>query len=382
MTETLARVRELVPELTKRAEEVEQSRGMPDDLVDTLRAAGCLRMAAPPSHGGTGIPLPDLLDVLTELARGDGSTAWAVGQVALSDLLLSCMPAPALDAIYAEGPDVYAAGAVAPKGRATATGEGWRVNGRWPFVTGCQRARWFYLNCVVIADRSVRMTDAGLPATRIVAVPAADVEIIDTWQVLGLRGTGSHDIAVSHATCTPERGFDLGADDPATARAVSRIAQSSLIIAAVAVGVAAGALAEIGQLAEAGKRPAFSTRRLAQSPVFQDRLGEAHMTLRAARALLDRSAADTWRSVAADRPLSDFDRAGVRATATHVTGLAARVVDTAHALGGGTSVYDSSPLQRRLRDIHTATQHFVAARDSYAALGALLVGEDAGTGPL
>ena len=87
-------------------------------------------------------------------------------------------------------------------------------------------------------------------------------------------------------------------------------------------------------------------------------------------------------TVAADRPLSDFDRAGVRATATHVTGLAARVVDTAHALGGGTSVYDSSPLQRRLRDIHTATQHFVAARDSYAALGALLVGEDAGTGPL
>src|SRR5689334_10826498 len=109
MTDTLARARELLPELTKRAEEVEQTRGVPDDLVDTLRAAGCLRLAAPTSHGGTGMPLPDLLDVLTELAQGDGSTAWTVGQVALSDLILSCMPAPALDLIYADGPDVYAA---------------------------------------------------------------------------------------------------------------------------------------------------------------------------------------------------------------------------------------------------------------------------------
>jgi alkylation response protein AidB-like acyl-CoA dehydrogenase len=381
MVDTVARARELRPELVKRAEEIEHSGDLPDDLVDTLRSAGYLRLAAPPGHGGASTPLPDLLAVLTELARGDGSTGWVVGQLALSDLIMSCLPADAQDAIYVDGPDVCTAGAVAPKGRAVATADGWRINGRWPYVTGCRRARWFYLNCVVMTGRSVRMTEAGLPMTRIVAVPAENAEIVDTWRVLGLRGTGSHDVVVRHTTCAPERGFDLATEGPAKARAVSGIAQSSLIIAAVVAGIAAGALAEIGQLAEGGKRPAFSTRRLAQSPIFQDRLGEAHMTLQAAQALLDRIAEDTWHSIGADRPLSRFDRATVRATATHVADLTARVVDTAHALGGGTTVYDTSPLQRRLRDIHTATQHFVAARDSYATLGAMLVGEDDGIGP-
>jgi len=213
-------------------------------------------------------------------------------------------------------------------------------------------------------------------------VPAADIEIVDTWHVMGLRGTGSHDATVSHAACDPAFGFGLDSDDPATALAVSRIAQSSLIIAAVAVGIAGGALGEIVHLATDGKRPAFSTRRLAQSPVFQDRLGEAEVTLRAAGALLADAAGETGHKLASGRPLDALDRATTRAASAGVIALAARVVDDAHAMGGGTAVYDTSPLQRRLRDIHTATQHFVAARDAYAALGAMLVGEDGGTGPL
>ena len=374
MNPTLSRVRELASRVAKRAEEVERDRGLPDDLVDDLRDAGCFRMFAPASHGGDQLDLPDVLAVLEELARADAATSWTVGQVALSHLIVRCGPAEALDDVFADGPDTLVAGAVAPKGRARESDDGWRVTGQWPFVTGSPRAAWFYLSCVLVAGRSVPVGPDGVPATRILFVPAQDTRIVDTWRVLGLRGTASHDVAVEDARVPAYRAVAAQDGD-----AVHRIAQSSLIIGAVAVGLADGALADLVRLAADGKRPALSARRLAASTVFQDRLGEAQTVQRAARALLYAEAAEAQASTGASTPLR---RARLRAAAAQVTSLCAQVVDTAHTLAGGTAVYETSPLQRRLRDMRTATQHFVAGRDSYATLGALAVDEETTSGPL
>lgn len=370
MNPTLSRVRELTSRVAKRAEEIEQLRGLPDDLVEDLRDAGCFRMLAPAGHGGDDLALPDVLAVLEELARADAATAWTVGQAALSHLIVRCGPAEAVDDVFTGDPDTLVAGAVAPKGRARETGDGWRVTGQWPFVTGSPRASWFYLNCVLVSGRSVPVGADGVPATSILFVPAGDVRIVDTWRVLGLRGTASHDVAVDNATVPAYRGVPAQDGD---SEAVGRIAQSSLIIGAVAVGLADGALRDLVGLAADGKRPALSAHRLASSAVFQDRLGEAQTVQRAARALLYAEAAQ-----AAEGASTPLGRARLRAGAAQVTGLAAQVVDTAHHLAGGTAVYENSPLQRRLRDVHTATQHFVAGRDSFATLGALAVGEQPG----
>lgn len=372
--DTIGTVRDLAATIAKRVEEIEQSRQLPDDLVDALTAAGCFRMATPSRYGGDALPMPGIVAVLAELARADGSVAWVTGQVALSQLIIGCCPEPALDEVYAAGPDLLAAGAVAPKGRAVASPGGqWRVSGQWPYVTGCAHASWFYLNCVVQEGRTLGRTAQGVPQTRIVLVPAAEVRIEDTWQVLGLRGTGSHDVRVAGVGCPAYRSFTLAPEDPAAAGALARIARSSLIIAAVASGIADGALTDLVQLARGGKRPALSTQRLSRSPVVQDRLGEAHMTLRAAQALLATQAAAAGDP---DTPADPAQRAELRATAAQVTAMAAQVVDTAYGLSGGSAVYDAAPVQRRLRDMRAATQHFIAGRHSYAALGALLLGED------
>jgi alkylation response protein AidB-like acyl-CoA dehydrogenase len=338
-------------------------------------------MLAPARFGGLALPMPEALRVVETLATADASVAWSIGQVALSQLIIGCSGEKTLEAVYAGGPDVYAAGAVAPKGRAREAEGGWRITGQWPFVTGCANASWFYLSCVLVSDRSVRTTAGGAPATRIMVLPAADTQIVDTWRTLGLRGTGSHDVMVQGAFCPGERAVTLEPDAPQTQRAVSSIAQSSLIIAAVATGIAAAAVQDVVTLAADGKRPSLSTTRLAASPTFQDRLGEAHTVLRAARALLWAEAEQAWQ-----RSLSGNDtaqqRAQTRAAAAQITALATSVTDAAYGLGGGTAVYDSSPLPRRLRDAHTATQHFVAGRSSYATVGALLVGEAVDTGNL
>jgi indole-3-acetate monooxygenase len=385
VNKTLSRVREMLPEVSKRAEEIEQGRGVPTELVEALVAAGCVRMIAPRRYGGDELPMPDVLRVLAELARADGATAWLVGQIALSQLIIGSGSDGTVREVYRDGPDLFAAGAIAPKGRATAIGDSWRITGQWPFVTGCAYASWFYLNCVLVSGRSVRTTAAGSPQTRILVVPAADVKVLDTWHALGLRGTGSHDVLASGALCADDRGLSLLPDGPETAHTVASIAQSSLIIAAVSVGIAAGALDEIIGIAAGGKRPALSATALARSAVFQDRLGAAQTSLRGAEALLHAEADAAWRRVDSARAgaggADARERAQTRAAATHVIDLARAVVDTAHALGGGTAAYETSPLARRLRDMHTATQHVVAGREAYGVVGAMLVGEEVDVGP-
>ena len=144
------------------------------------------------------------------------------------------------------------------------------------------------------------------------------------------------------------------------------------------MGIAQGALNDIVAVASGGKHPALSLRRLADSPVFQDQLGEASTTLRAARALLFEEAESVCEREGAEAATS-LRRAALRATAARVISMSTGVVDVAFAQGGASAVYDASPLQRRLRDAHTAAQHFVAGRDFYGIVGALLAGAEAGT---
>jgi alkylation response protein AidB-like acyl-CoA dehydrogenase len=369
----------LLADLAKRGDEIDRAGRVPADVIDTLSAAGCLRMLVAREHGGDDLPLADALRVIEELARGDGSTAWLVGQIGLAHLLFACFPESARAEIYANGPDVLGAGAVAPKGRTSRREQAWRVTGQWPFVTGAPQASWVYLNCIVLDGRTPQTLPNGAPLTRIVLFPAAELELLDTWQVLGLRGSASHDVRAANLTAPDHRGFSLLGDGEDVHRTVFRIAQAGLLIAAVDLGIAQGALDEVAAHAAAGRRRTFSPKVLAEQPIFQDRLGEAFVALRAARALLYTEAGGAWETARRGEVLSPLDRACLRATAAQVTAAAQQAVTTAYQLAGGSAVYDSSPLQRRLRDINTATQHFVNGRDFYSTVGALLAGADVDT---
>lgn len=374
--DTLARVQLVADELAKRADEAERLARLPAETVAALREAGCFRMVTPARFGGDELPFSQALAAITALSRTDASAGWVVGQVALAQLIIGCCPEQAARDAYAAGPDLLAAGAVAIKGRAARTPDGWRTSGRWPFVSGCAHASWFYLNCAVQDGGGLTRTADGGVVSRMVVLPATDVVVEPTWQVLGLRGTGSHDVRVARAVCPEHRSFTVVPDEPAGAVVTARIARSSLLIAAVALGIAEGATAELIELAGSGRRPAMSPVPLSRSSLVQDQLGEAQVRGLAARAFLAERAraADDLESTSHPE-----ERARLRAAATHVIGVASEVVDTAYRLAGGMAVYDSCPLQRRLRDMRSATQHFVAGRQSFAALGAILVGEPPGS---
>ena len=358
-------VRRLAPAIGARAEEIDAGRQLPADLLAELRAAGLFRMLAPRSHGGLEIGLLASMEVLEALAAADGATGWTAMIGAESPQLLSLLPRSTFDAVYAAGPDVTVGGSFAPVGRAEPVAGGYRVSGRWPFATGCRHWDWLFCNCVVEAD-----------ATRAMLVPRDQVEIEDTWRVLGLRGTGSHHFAVRDVFVPDERTFDIFFGRPC----VPGVARYPIVdfcfhITSVAIGIAQAALDEVVEAARTRQRTSMRAT-LARTPLVQHRLGHADASLRAARALLRAEAERVGRETAGgDAP--DYLRllARVYANDAWVAQVCTSVVDTCFATNGAAGIYDSASLQRRLRDIHTITQHASLNDNSITRAGAALLGE-------
>jgi alkylation response protein AidB-like acyl-CoA dehydrogenase len=379
MTKTLQRARELAPAIRHRSEEIEAGRRLPLDLVDQLRDAGCFRMHVPAAYGGDELTLGESLDVIETLSRADGSTGWTTMIGCEGPILFGFLPKSTFDTIYASGPDVIGAGSLAPKGRAVPTDGGYCISGQWPFASGCQHADWLVAQAVTFTHDEPTSLPSGVPDMRVGVFRAQDVEVIDTWRAAGLQRTGSHDIRLMYAYCPEDRTFSLFGGTPTiegAAFAIPPLAQLALHVAAVAIGIGQGALDDICELAAGGKRRVFAARRLAESAVFQDALGQADTTLRAARALLHADAEAAWAKASRGDSFAPLVRARLRATASHAASLATQVVDAAYTAGGGTVVYESSPLQRRLRDIHALTQHMSMGREVFALVGTLLAGEE------
>jgi indole-3-acetate monooxygenase len=369
---TLDAVRALASQITARVDEIEEARTLPRDLVDDLVAAGCFRALVPRSHGGDELAFAEALVVLEELAKADGSVGWTVMIGAAAPALLGHLPAASFDSVYASSPDVIVGGTFNPMGKATPVDGGFRASGRWSFASGSRHAHWFLAHCFV--------DDGRMPPLRMMVLPAAGVEIIDTWTTMGMRGTGSHDFTVDGVLVGNDWTFSIF-EHPELDFPLLRIPElslSTMAFGAVAVGIAEGALDEVIALAS-GKVPMFADATLATNPLFRNQLGRASAAVRAARATLLDTAQEAWQMALAGAEFDDQTRARFRSTTTWVVETAAEVVDVAYRAGGGTALYSSSPLQRRLRDIHTLTQHFGVKLDTFTLAGAVLAGQEVDT---
>jgi alkylation response protein AidB-like acyl-CoA dehydrogenase len=208
----------------------------------------------------------------------------------------------------------------------------------------------------------------------VLGIPVGALEILDTWHTSGLRGTGSHD-AVADEVFVPEHRSLWLLDPPTADGPLYRfpiIAFFALSIAAAALGNARGAIEDLSALA-VDKVGQGSTRTVAQRPATWATLAQAEASLRAARALYYESIDEAWSAAQSTEPVSVGLRADLRLAATHAVRSAAEVVRVMHDLGGGSAIYDRSPLQRRLRDAHTATAHFQVNPATWELAGRLLL---------
>ena len=371
----LADIRDLAPDIAARAAEIESGRRIPPDLVETLKSIGVFRMSVPQSHGGLEFDLPTALEVIGALGRIEGSVGWTAMIGVGSALFAPLLPRETYDQIYRNGPDVILAGSITPAGTAEAAAGGWRVNGCWPFASGCLHADWMVGICVMTEHGKPIAGEGGTPLIRGVCLPSRDWQIEDTWHASGLKGTGSHHIALKDVVAPAANFLDLANGVPCVPGPLYRATLQllPLLHGANAVGVAEGALDDLAALANTGRQQLRAAVPMRDSETFQGELGRAEADLRAARAFHQVQVASHWRHALAGTLKDEALFTQGTQAAIWIATACVRVADACFTLGGGSAIYESSPLQRRMRDLHAAAQHAAVHQQQYVKAGKLLL---------
>jgi alkylation response protein AidB-like acyl-CoA dehydrogenase len=355
---------QLAPAVEARAAEIEAARRLPRDLVDDLAAAGLFHGLVPSDLGGRDRGPVEVALAVERLAQADASTAWCTMIGATTALVAGRIDPGVAKQAWGDGRSI-AGGTLNPAGRATwAPDAGVELDGRWSWLSGSWHCDWFVLGCVVDGTE-----------VRHCLVPAADLELHDVWDVVGLCGTASNDGSVSGLRVPPERVLDLAqppADDHPLAT-IPIITAMAPVLAAVATGTARGALDDLVELAGA-KVPYQSRTVLADRSHLQVGLARAEAGLRSARSFLLESLGELWEDVVAGRAPTMEQRGLVRLASTHAVEASVAAVDAAWLFAGGSAISRTGTLQRRFRDVHAVTQHVLVAPPTWQMAGRALVG--------
>lgn len=376
------RAAELSGHIAARAAEIEQTRRVPADLSRAMGGAGFYRMFVPAAVGGLEASPIVGARVFETLARADASVAWVAFIGATSGTALAHIPEATARDIF-EKPETMIAGVFAPNGKAERTAGGFVAEGRWQWGSGCENAQWILGGCTLYEHGEPMKTESGAPQRHMLLFPARDVELLDTWHVSGLRGTGSTDFRVQGVFVPDERVLGY-LEREAPARPLYRFPNFTLLalgIGAVALGIARASIEELTAVA-AGKKRFGSSSTIASRSHSHLEVAGAEARLRSARAFFYEAIEAAWHAASAGTAIPLELRRDLRLATTSAVNASVKVVDAMYTLAGGVSVYESSRLQRQFRDIHVATQHIMVAPSTLETVGRLLLGVDADTSSL
>ena len=366
--------RKLVPQIRSCAEQTDAARELPRPLFEALADAGLFRLALPRALGGAELDLPTYVQVIEELGKADASTAWVVNQCAIFATYAARMPRDVARVIWIDTPRSVVANTPLPSAQAIVVPGGYRVTGRQGFSTGCRHATWLAAHATIVENGQPRL-DQGQPETRYMFVPAADAELLDTWRVHGMRGTGTHHFAVKDVFVPAERTVLSVTAPLVEAGPLYRIPRTMLFAsgdAAAALGMARTSLETFFEVAGA-KTPRAMQALLRDQSMIQVGVGQAEAHLRSGRAFLTEAVREIWAAATAGTVTLDH-RATLRLATTHGIRLAAQVIDTVYNAAGVTAVYDENLLQRHFQDIHVITQHLQGRLAHYELVGRYWLG--------
>lgn len=374
--------RAIVPRLASSTGRSEAARQVDPEAVQALREAGLSRLLKPRRHGGAELPLRAQIEACIETARGCSAASWLMMVCGAHDFVLGSFPDACLDEVWADGPDTLIAGTLAPQGQARRTEGGWILNGRWQFCSGVDHSPWLMFGAMQSdADRD----PAPFGAVHLM-VPKHEITVIDTWHVLGMRGTGSKDVVAEEVFVPAHRAVAT----PLLFTGQSPHAGSALYRLPVMASLASMAAGSVYGMAERAYADYVGRTRLRQDVLIgggkarhsglQRRVAEARLELDAARRLLS-FICDRFDALqAADQaPLSPEQRVIMRLDAAYVVEQCRRAIDRIFAVSGAHAVYDDSELQRVHRDVHTASHHAIFDFDlSTEFVGRTILGVDLG----
>jgi alkylation response protein AidB-like acyl-CoA dehydrogenase len=359
-----------------RAAEIEDLRRLPDDISNDLVDTGLARAWAPARYGGLELPVLDVLDALEAVAYHEGATAWCGMIAATTSLIGGYLPEHWAAAIYAD-PRAVTGGHAAPLGRARPVDGGLVVSGHWQWGSGAFHCTHIGGGTLLVgADGELAARADGLRAPFVLFEPD-QVELLDTWFAVGLRGSGSTDYRVTEAFVPEGRWVEIVGQQPVADGPLYRFAffgALALGVCCVSLGLARRALDELAALAQ-DKRYALNTRPMSTRAVVQAEVAQAEAGYRSARALLRGTVTEAWEAVTHGQVLGPEQRRLLRLAATNASTTSASVVDRLFRIAGGDAVYSTSTLQRVWRDVNVASQHAMVAPRTYELVGRMALGQ-------
>ena len=361
----------LIEEIERRRDEFDQLSHVPRDMIAKMKRAGIYRASTPRRFGGDALPPPQFLRMLERIAIADGSTAW-VAAFGSANTYLASLPIETQQHIYAKGPDQVFAGGLYPLQPAAKVPGGFMVSGQWRFASGCKGADWIGVG---IGGTPANSGDKGAGKPFTAVFPAHEVEIVENWNVVGMQGTGSHDLRLRDKFVDEQWTFVRGGqaliDEPLYR--YPAVAYQAQVHAAVNVGLARAALDLVTDMSGSTKTTTGAPR-LADRGYYRSGLAKAEANWRSARAFFYESAESVWQTIIAGDPVTQHQANLMRLSATHAAQVCAEVVMQAYQLAGIAAIYRENRLQRLVRDSIVVTQHAFLGEGTYDASGALFAG--------
>ena len=359
----VASARTLIPTLRKWEPEAERNRSVHAQAIDLVRQNQLFKVLQPVRYGGMGGHLTDFVAVGHEVARGSGSVGWVFGNVALHSWIIGMFPPKAQDDFWSDA-DAIASSCLRPTGSAERAPGGFKVKGRWPYVSGCDHTGWTLLGAMIPAEEGSKQPGYFL-------VPRSDYEIIDEWHVSGLAGTGSKDLVIAEGFVPGHRMLTAGQanskDPPGCAihdHSIYRIplfCSFAFFIATPVAGMARGAVDQYIDYVKERNTLGGATgggEAMAGLPTVQLRVGEAEMRLDAAYAHLVQATSDTDAQARTTGGVTTEQRFRNRRAQSFAARLATEAIDELNEATGATGIFVTDTTQRIWRDVHAGTKHF------------------------
>jgi len=376
---TAEMVEQIGPVLEKYASQAEAERRLAPEAMTAMVDAGVMRTLIPRGYGGLETEPVAAFKMFEDIAAIDSAAGWIAGNCCGISTMGMMYSAEANSEKYSD-PRLVVAGAWFPPGLAEPVQGGYRVTGRWSFGSGVHYATWLTCQALITENGAPRIGENGQPSPLIMFFPAREATIHDNWDVLGMRGTGSHDFEVNDLFIPERHAWQpapISPTDPAFQRPLYRLGfwPVAPVNASVALGIARAALRDLISLAGV-KTPSYTQTSLADRPVVQDRIARA-------RALIDAGSSYIQTAVA---NAVDFVQDGRKCDIEHGMALAlagsfgheaaAQAVDLIHSCAGTSAVRSSQPFQQHFRDVHTVSQHAFSTPSRFESVGKLMLGKE------
>jgi branched-chain amino acid transport system ATP-binding protein len=376
--DVMARARRVAEVLRERAEETSKVRRIPENTIQDLWDADLWYLLKPRKFGGPELRPSMMYDVASELGRGDGSAAWVFAIMSIHDLFMAYFPEQAQAEYWAT--PTLSASSFAPGGKGTPASGGFRLSGKWSFCSGIDNAQWVLLGAVV----GMVSTDPPIPDIRFMMLPIADVQIIDDWHVIGLRGSGSKSVVVNDVFVPEHRMISLAEISNGTspgsflhASPLYRVpawAVFPFTISSSAAGIARGAFDVFVDEMKV-RETAYDHAPMSKKPGVHMRLAEAGALIDSSSLLYNRSLSETMARIYSGDPLSIEFRVRNRRDQGFSIQMARQAAELLFNAQGGKGLHDSNPVQRAFRDLEAMQAHIVGGWDMPALnYGAVTLG--------